>query len=850
MWPWLALAHAAPAPDLDPVVGPYRDALIVAAAAPDLDEQRLRDLPVLGELLMHERLGAERALRGALLTDVPVAKGDKGKALDAFLDAVEGHELHDGDKLAFRDVLAAVEGALAAAPAGKARDALLARVTEDRAAVAEIEALYRDEVRKLLGQLEATRGMRPTRERWDAYLDAIRAGRSADAVFLEHAADLDGNAAATRGLEDNAFEIYGTTLPDKTLVLTFDDGPDPTHTAAVLDLLEARGLKAIFFQVGQHVGELGADGAVTETAAAALTRRIVAEGHLLGNHSWSHANLPRVTDAELAVELDRSDAVLDAVAGVDVGYFRPPYGARDARVLREITARSERAYLWNVDSRDWADPIPESIVETVAGQVAKVGRGVLLFHDVHAQTVEALPLLLDRLTAEGYRFALFDGDRVLGERGEAVASAGPSRSSLYAESWAVVIGIDQYRTWPKLSYAVNDAEGVRDALISRYGFPPDHVITLLDGQATRQRVLEVLGDELPRKVGPDDRVVVFFAGHGATRDLAGGGERGFLVPVDADTEHLQARAIPMSTLQDVQESLPAKHVLVVTDACYSGLALTRGAASAGDPRRYIAEVTKRRARQILTAGGADEQVADGGPDGHSIFTFTLLQGLDGAADLDGDGFITASELGGFVAPRVSGLSRQTPAFGSLVGSQGGEVVFALRADQQLLSDATDETAAREVADARKLLAAENDELKAELARMRAEIEKFQTERGPAAPEADAARLHALGLERFREGKLAEAVEAIARAAELAPEDVEIVNNLGYLRQKLGQDAEAVPWLEKAVALDPERAVAWLNLGDSLAALGRDAEATDAYRRYLGMVPDSPVRERLERWLAR
>src|SRR5687767_10086925 len=157
---------------------------------------------------------------------------------------------------------------------------------------------------------------------------------------------------------------------------------------------------------------------------------------------------------------------------------------------------------------------------------------------------------------------------------------------------------------------------------------------------------------------------LFRAGHGITRKLPNGRSLGYIVPVDADTSQFQSTAISMTALQDASEAIPAKHVFFVMDACYSGIALTRGgAAQGGDPRKYLEEITRRAARQVLTAGGADEQVADNGPNGHSIFTWTLLQGLEGRADLNGDGVITASELGAYVGPAVSSLSRQTPAFG-------------------------------------------------------------------------------------------------------------------------------------------------------------------------------------------
>src|SRR5208337_2714661 len=207
-----------------------------------------------------------------------------------------------------------------------------------------------------------------------------------------------------------------------------------------------------------------------------------------------------------------------------------------------------------------------------------------------------------------------------------------------------VIGIDAYETWPKLSYAANDAQGVRDLLIKKYNFKPDHTFLLLDKEATRQNILSLLGDKLgnPDLVKREDRVFVFFAGHGATRHLASGRDLGYIIPVDADLSNYEGQAISMTNFQDISEAIPAKHVLFIMDSCYSGLALTR----AGSPvlsQNYLNEMARREARQMFTAGGADQQVADSGPNGHSVFTWTLLQGLDGRADLNGDGVITASE---------------------------------------------------------------------------------------------------------------------------------------------------------------------------------------------------------------
>lgn len=245
----------------------------------------------------------------------------------------------------------------------------------------------------------------------------------------------------------------------------------------------------------------------------------------------------------------------------------------------------------------------------------------------------------------------------------------------YGQSHALIIGINRYLKAGPLGYAVNDANGVYDRLTREYGFQPENVQLLLDEQATWQAIrrafLRFADQEL---VGVDDRIVVFFAGHGTTRRGARG-EIGYLVPHDADLDDFST-LLRWDDLTRNSEIIAAKHILFVMDACYGGLAVTRavGAGSA----RFIKDMLKRVSRQVLTAGKADETVADaGGPlPGHSVFTGHLLQGLDGAAATT-DGVITASGLMAYVYGRVSADagSFQTPHFGHIDGD--GDFIFRM-----------------------------------------------------------------------------------------------------------------------------------------------------------------------------
>jgi uncharacterized caspase-like protein len=475
-------------------------------------------------------------------------------------------------------------------------------------------------------------------------------------------------------------------------------------------------------------------------------------------------------------------------------------------------------------------------------------RGIVLFHDIQQQTVEALPAILETLQARGYRFLSWNGTAFVDD-GAPVAAVepAPAAPALYRDSWAVIVGIDAYQHWPRLSFAANDARGVSDLLIKRYGFAPDHVTLLLNQDATRAKILEVLGDRLadPSRVKKEDRVFVFFAGHGATRTLPNGRSLGYIIPADADVTNYQSQAISMTNFQDVSDAIPAKHVLFVTDACYGGLALTRGGSQS-----YLQQVTRRVARQMLTAGGADEQVADNGPNGHSIFTWTLMQGLEGRGDLNGDGFITASELAAYTGPIVSSLSRQTPAFGALAGSEGGEFVFQLSHETEFLSDTSEQldheaiTLNAELERLRTSIAdkrARNEKLKSEVLSLRAEADGAP----PAPTSADA---NDRGMALFREKRYAEALIAFKDAAARSPSSALAANNVGFTFYKLGRFQEAATWFERTLALDASRAIAHANLGDAYFALEQPAKARAAYERYLQLQPNGKyaptVRSRL------
>ena len=247
-----------------------------------------------------------------------------------------------------------------------------------------------------------------------------------------------------------------------------------------------------------------------------------------------------------------------------------------------------------------------------------------------------------------------------------------SLAGFYDKSYALVVGIDEYPSpgWNELDYAKRDAKAMA-AFLERQGF---EVISLYDRYATKTAIISKLQNYLARKVRKDDRIIFFFAGHGYTEEL-GGKYWGYIVPYHTGQES-SASYISMEELRTLAEKMgTAKHQLYIMDSCYGGLIGTRGAGVDVKIPNYLEEVTKRQARQIITAGGRDQTVLDGGPGGHSVFTGTLLEALEeGLADVNADGYITFAELTAYLIPRASN-AYQTPAAASLPGHGLGEFVF-------------------------------------------------------------------------------------------------------------------------------------------------------------------------------
>jgi peptidoglycan/xylan/chitin deacetylase (PgdA/CDA1 family) len=184
------------------------------------------------------------------------------------------------------------------------------------------------------------------------------------------------------------------------IAMTFDDGPSPALTPKLLDILKERHIHATFFVLGQMV-----------KAHPEILQREVAEGHQIGNHTWDHLPLTKVVSQEggLDHEIADTSALIKQVTGNAPVILRPPYGATNPRLSRAIEKQyGMKVILWSVDPFDWKDPGSQVVEQRIlSGWKESAGAkpgAIILSHDIHKGTIEAMPATLDALLAKGYKF--------------------------------------------------------------------------------------------------------------------------------------------------------------------------------------------------------------------------------------------------------------------------------------------------------------------------------------------------------------------------------------------------------------------------------------------------------------
>ncbi len=180
-------------------------------------------------------------------------------------------------------------------------------------------------------------------------------------------------------------------LRPREVVLTFDDGPMPGRTEAILDTLDTYGVKATFLMVGQ----------MADTYPA-IARQVVARGHTVGSHTYRHANLSLLAFEAALAEIAKGEKAVSKATARTPNFFRFPYLADNTALRRRLAARGTIVMDADIDSKDYFKVDPASVVERTMADLHKRGRGIVLMHDIHKRTSSMLPALLARLKAEGY----------------------------------------------------------------------------------------------------------------------------------------------------------------------------------------------------------------------------------------------------------------------------------------------------------------------------------------------------------------------------------------------------------------------------------------------------------------
>lgn len=176
------------------------------------------------------------------------------------------------------------------------------------------------------------------------------------------------------------------------IALTFDDGPHATLTPKLLDMLKERGIKATFFVIGQNV-----------VANPQILQRAVAEGHEIGNHSWNHQAFTKAGTTGVTMQVTQTNDAIENATGKKPVILRPPYGATNASITKRLNEEyGLKVIMWDVDPLDWKYRNSEKVKSEILKNT-KAG-SIVLAHDIHATTVNAMPETIDALIAKGFKF--------------------------------------------------------------------------------------------------------------------------------------------------------------------------------------------------------------------------------------------------------------------------------------------------------------------------------------------------------------------------------------------------------------------------------------------------------------
>jgi peptidoglycan-N-acetylglucosamine deacetylase len=219
---------------------------------------------------------------------------------------------------------------------------------------------------------------------------AAPACHNPDALGVSRVVEIDTHGGPGFGSEQ--YKAYDFLEPGE-IVLTFDDGPWPSNTPAVLAALAAQCVKATFFPIGEHA-----------TWHPEILKQVVAEGHTVGSHTWSHADLSKKTPEQGKDEIENGISAIAASAGRPLApFFRFPALRQTPEMMAYLAGRNIGVFSADLDSFDFMTKKPEKVIESVMTKIKKRGKGIILMHDFQHPTSIAMPQLLLQLKAAGFK---------------------------------------------------------------------------------------------------------------------------------------------------------------------------------------------------------------------------------------------------------------------------------------------------------------------------------------------------------------------------------------------------------------------------------------------------------------
>ena len=432
----LATNHALNTSEVQTIIDNYRRILSLQgySAAPNTSAIEKQEARQVGEALFLQNEHLKTNISELLILH---SHQPDNKDIGTFIAAITAPQVQDADLFAVRSVVTDIAKK---AQLNLAETKAIRKILRE---LANAHIKYGQELNAALSQQKISKA-KPERPAWVAYIAQVEQQFPAQQLLadLNNAPPSEPNkpplkpaepietkeppkestAEKTPPLTFEQYEVMarknewmGLQLEKGQVLLTFDDGPHPTYTKEILAILARYKVKAIFFQLGQNLGTVNADKAELNRNQE-IEKELLSAGHAIANHSFTHPLLPKLTQAQVQQEIDKTQALLNLIITDDnhrTHLFRAPYGGRNSMILGELGERGLRSVLWNVDSLDWSDPIPESIVHRILQELDHDGRGIILMHDIHPKTVLALPILLDELIKRDYHFVHWEGGNLV-----------------------------------------------------------------------------------------------------------------------------------------------------------------------------------------------------------------------------------------------------------------------------------------------------------------------------------------------------------------------------------------------------------------------------------------------------